>query len=434
MKSLILSLALLSSLISTTSAGQLRKEQASPRRATRRVALVIGNSAYAVGRLRNPTHDARSMAETLRGLGFEVTHLQDLGLAGMKRALREFGGGLKGGGVGLFYYAGHGVQVKGENYLIPVDAAPQSAQEVEYEALSADLVLAQLAVNSSGTNIVILDACRNNPFARGFRSADEGLAAVSAPGGTLVAFATAPGAVASDGPGSSNGVYTQELLRFMRVPGLSVEEVFKRVRVAVRERTQGKQTPWEESSLTGDFYFTPPLASGGGGSKAAPAPATPHAGDGAFEGASVDINVGDLSSSIRLVSHRGEPALAFPVSHIHGGLFQKKGCHGLLYVTRARIIYETEEKKHSFDRPRADVTEAKAANFSTFTADTLGQHISIKYGGETKRFVYYCQNRTGIKGGACGFNIPTADYLFNLTSTDFDAALKKFREFVHAKG
>lgn len=424
MKSLILLLALLSSLTPTASAGQRRKEQASPRQPARRVALVIGNSAYAVGRLRNPTHDARAMAEALRELGFDVTHLQDLGMARMKRALREFGGELKGGGVGLFYYAGHGVQIKGENYLIPVDAAPESAEEVEYETVSAGLVLAQLAGNAGGTNIVILDACRNNPFARGIRSANKGLAEVSVPVGTLVAFATAPGAVASDGPDSSNGVYTQELLRFMRVPGLSIEEVFKRVRVAVRERTQGRQTPWEESSLTADFYFTPPEASGSGGTPAgagAPAPAA-------------DMDFGGVSSSIRLASHKGEPALIFPVSHIHGGLFQRKGCDGLLYVTRTRIIYEDEKKKHSFDRPRAGVTEAKAANYSTFTADTLGQHISIRYGGETKRFVYYCKSRTGPGGGACGFTATTADYLFNLASTDFDAALRKFREFVRTKG
>lgn len=420
MKSLILSLALLSCLTPTASAGRLRKEQASLRRPTRRVALVIGNSAYAVGRLRNPTHDARAMSDALLELGFEVTHLQDLDLAGMKRALRQFGSGLKGGGVGLFYYAGHGVQVKGENYLIPIDAAPESAEEVEYEAVSAGLVLAQLAGNGGGTNIVILDACRNNPFARGLRSADEGLAAVRAPGGTLVAFATAPGSVASDGPDSSNGVYTQELLRFMRVPGLSVEEVFKRVRVAVREKTQGRQTPWEESSLTGDFYFTPPEASGPGGANAAPA--------------SGGINFGDASSSIRLVNQKGEPALAFPVSHIHGRLFQKEGCHGLLYATRTRIIYEAEEKKHSFDLPRAGVTEARAANISTFTADTLGQHISIKYGGETRRFVYYCKSGTGAGGAAaCDFTTSAADYLFNLTSTDFDAALKKLHELVRTK-
>ncbi|HEY1403280.1 MAG TPA: caspase family protein, partial [Pyrinomonadaceae bacterium] len=235
----------------------------------------------------------------------------------------------------------------------------------------------------------------------------------------LVAFATAPGSVASDGPDSTNGVYTRELLRFMRVPGLSVEEVFKSVRAAVLKRTQGRQTPWEESSLTGDFYFTPTESSGVGVSNAAPA--------------SGEINSGDASTSIRLVDHRGEPAFAFPVSHIHGTLFQKEGCHGLLYVTRTRIIYEAEENKHSFDRPRASVKEAKAANSSTFTADTLGQHISIKYGGDTKRFVYYCKNGMGAGADACGFTRPAADYLFNLTSTDFDAALKKLHELVRTK-
>jgi uncharacterized caspase-like protein len=220
-----------------------------------RVALVIGNGAYTVGPLKTPVNDARGVTQTLRNLGFEVTHKENLTQNSMKRAIREFGAKLRQGGVGLFYYAGHGVRVGDDNYLIPVDATPTSEEEVEYDAVNAGLVLAQMEAARNGLNIVILDACRNNPFARTFRAASNGLVRVNAPNGTLIAYATAPGSIVSDGDNASNGVYTEELLKFMRVPGLSVEEVFKRVRLAVRQRTRDKQVPWEDSSLTGDFYF-----------------------------------------------------------------------------------------------------------------------------------------------------------------------------------
>jgi hypothetical protein len=219
-----------------------------------RVALVIGNGAYASSPLKNPVNDARSMAQALRELGFDVISQENLSLNDMKRAIRAFGEKARSSSVRLFYYAGHGMQVNGENYLIPVDATFKNEYEVEYEAVNAGFVLAQLDETSKSLNIVILDACRNNPFARSFRSLTQGLAAINAPSGTLIAYATAPGSVASDG-NAGNGLYTQELLRSMRTPGVGVEELFKQVRISVREKTQGKQTPWESSSLTGEFYF-----------------------------------------------------------------------------------------------------------------------------------------------------------------------------------
>jgi len=219
-----------------------------------RVALVIGNSAYATSPLKNPVNDARGVTKALQGLGFEVIYKENLGQNDMKRAVRAFGEKIRSGGIGLFYYAGHGVQVNGVNYLVPVDAKIESEEEVEYECVDAGFVLAQLDSAKNRLNIVILDACRNNPFARSFRSASRGLAQMDAPSGTLIAYATAPGSVASDGTGE-NGLYTQELLKSMQTPGVGIEEVFKRVRISVRGLTQGKQTPWESSSLTGDFYF-----------------------------------------------------------------------------------------------------------------------------------------------------------------------------------
>jgi Flp pilus assembly protein TadD len=220
-----------------------------------RTALVIGNGAYKDSPLVNPTNDARDFAQALARFGFTVIHKENLSQTEMKIAIREFGEKLQQGGVGLFYYAGHGMQVEGRNYLIPLDASITHETEVESVAVDLGLVLAQMGRAKNRLNIVILDACRNNPFAQKFRSTTGGLASIDAPSGTLIAYATAPGRVAMDGEGK-NGIYTRELLKALRSPGLKIEEVFKQVRIAVRDRTAEKQVPWESSSLVGDFYFS----------------------------------------------------------------------------------------------------------------------------------------------------------------------------------
>ena len=219
----------------------------------------MGNANYRDAPLSNPVNDARAMAQALREAGFTVMLHTDLDHRGMTQAVRDFGTQLRQGGVGLFYFAGHGIQIRGRNYLIPVGADIQREDEVAYAALDAQAVLDKMESAGNGTNLMILDACRNNPFARSFRSQITGLAQMEAPVGTLVAFATAPGTVASDGQGS-NGLYTQNLLSAMRKPGLKVEDVFKQVRVAVRRDSAGKQVPWESTSLEGDLYFTAPTA------------------------------------------------------------------------------------------------------------------------------------------------------------------------------
>lgn len=221
----------------------------------KRIALVIGNGAYTnAPPLKNPPNDARDMAATLKTLGFDVTSGINANQRDMKRLIREFGQKLKAGESGLFYYAGHGVQSKGRNYLIPVEADIQSEVEVEDAGVDVNLVLGYMDDAQNSLNIVILDACRNNPFGRSFRSVSNGLAQVDAPTGTLIAYATAPGRVASDGTGQ-NGLYTTELLKQMRVPGLSATEMFMRVRAEVMRQTGNKQVPWESSSLVGNFYF-----------------------------------------------------------------------------------------------------------------------------------------------------------------------------------
>lgn len=226
-------------------------------KAEQRVALVIGNGAYETTPLRNPPNDAQAMGALLRAQGFDVVEKVNLDQKEMKKDIQAFGQRLLKGGVGLFYYAGHGIQVNGRNYLIPIGAHIEHEKQVEYEAVDVGMVLAEMDHARNRLNIVILDACRDNPFARSFRSSAQGLASINAPSGTLVAYATAPGSVANDGPGA-NGLYTGELVKAMDAQGLKVEDIFKQVRSAVKEATQGQQVPWESSSLEGDFYFVPP--------------------------------------------------------------------------------------------------------------------------------------------------------------------------------
>lgn len=225
----------------------------------KRIALVIGNGGYEkVASLKNPVNDARDVSAALRDLGFEVISGTDQTLPQMRKLLREFGTKLKQeGGVGLFYYAGHGVQVKGRNFLIPVDADIEFEVETEDYALDINSVLRFMSEAGNGFNIVILDACRNNPFARSWNRdlGTGGLAQISAPNGTFIAYATAPDMTASDGT-DKNGLYTEELLKYIKQTGLKIEEVFKEVTKSVDRKSSGRQTPWVSSSLRGDFYFT----------------------------------------------------------------------------------------------------------------------------------------------------------------------------------
>ncbi|CAK0764705.1 hypothetical protein CCP3SC1_430016 [Gammaproteobacteria bacterium] len=222
----------------------------------KRVALVIGNAAYTSGPLHNAANDATDIAATLRELGFRVREQINVGQPKMEEAVRGFADDLRGATVGLFYFSGHGVQIEGRNYLIPVGAHIEAEDEIRYKALDAGFVLDKMEHAGSKINLVILDACRDNPYARSFRStAGAGLAGVEAPAGSLVAYSTAPGKVAGDGTGH-NGTYTKHLLTAMREPGLPAEMMFKRVREAVMKETQNKQVPWESSALIGnDFYF-----------------------------------------------------------------------------------------------------------------------------------------------------------------------------------
>jgi len=225
--------------------------------AGKRFALIIGNSNYESVPLKNPVNDARAMADALAECGFEVTMLENANKRKMEEAIRAFGAKLNPQSAGLFYFAGHGLQVNGTNYLVPLSARIEKESDIEFETVDAGRVLAEFANARAALSIVILDACRDNPFAASTRSLTRGLAVVKLPrdaSGTLVAYATSPGNVARDGKGQ-NGLYTEELLRHMRTPGLKLEDVFKLTRINVKERSKGEQVPWENSSIDGDFFF-----------------------------------------------------------------------------------------------------------------------------------------------------------------------------------
>ena len=220
-----------------------------------RLALVIGNSAYADVPLKNPVNDARAMEQKLTSLGFKVQKLENLKRQQIGRTVTAFASSIKPGDEVVVFYAGHGVQVKGVNYLPAVDADIQSEEDVPLNSLNLNTLMERLDEAKAGLKLFFLDACRNNPYARSFRSGDRGLARVSAaPSGTLIHFATRPGSVAADGSGA-NGLYTSLLLRHIDTPNTPVETMLKRVAAAVEAESKGQQEPWTEGSIRGEFFF-----------------------------------------------------------------------------------------------------------------------------------------------------------------------------------
>lgn len=227
-----------------------------------RVAMVIGNESYARLPLRNPINDARAVASALRAVGFTVMLRENAGYSVMVDAMRDFLDRSNNAEVRLVYFAGHGAQYDGKNYLIPVDATLQNDKDLTTRAANATELAAKLAQNKSGVNIMILDACREAPYPLvatrnplRVRAVQPGLAGANAPQGTLIAFSTGPGGIALDGPAGTYSAYTRHLVAHLAEPGLPVEQLFKRIRIGVARDTQQKQIPWETSSLMGDFCF-----------------------------------------------------------------------------------------------------------------------------------------------------------------------------------
>jgi hypothetical protein len=224
----------------------------------KRLALIIGNSNYQSGNiLENPVNDARAISVALQKLGFEVMNYLDADQRTMKKAMDEFGLKLREYNVGLFYFAGHALQLNGINYMIPVDASLKIAQDVDYDCIDVGRLVGKMEDAGSLTNIIILDACRDNPFERSWKgkgTGGAGLASMNAPAGSIIAYATSPGTTASDGTGK-NGLYTEAFLQHINTPGLPIEEFFKKVRVSVETKSNKKQIPWESTSLKRSFYF-----------------------------------------------------------------------------------------------------------------------------------------------------------------------------------
>lgn len=317
--------------------------------AERRHALVIGNANYHNQPLRNPVNDARAMSAALTARGFEVMLVENATRRSMQNAIIEFGERLANGGAAVFYYAGHGLQVRGTNYLVPTDVNIRSEASVRFEAINLKAVLEEMSLpRPQRTNIVILDACRNTPFASRHGEAAAGLALVDAPTDFLIAYATAPGRVAIDGD-ADHGLYTSEIIKAMALPDLDVEDMFKRVRTAVSQRSGQKQVPWEASSLVRDFSFQRPeprLEAESGAVASLPPNAT-HGGP--KDDARIDMAEAHFWDSVRH-SNFAEDYLAY-LEAFPGGTFAP------LAQVRA-VRYEREAKRKTESGPEVAYIQA----------------------------------------------------------------------------
>jgi uncharacterized caspase-like protein len=231
-----------------------------------RVALVIGNGAYGKAPLKNPVADATAVADELRKLGFDVALLKDAPWQQMNKEVLAFAERAAASDVRVVYYAGHGAQIRGRNYLVPVDVQVDGEDDLQRKSVDLSELTDRLSRQTKAVNVVIVDACRNNPASNVALDADgrrlkmrgaqtPGLAPMRAPAGTLIAYSTAPGQVADDRAGGKNSLYTKHLLNHLPAPGITLEQLFKRVRIGVLEESQMKQQPWDESNLTVDFCF-----------------------------------------------------------------------------------------------------------------------------------------------------------------------------------
>jgi branched-chain amino acid transport system substrate-binding protein len=272
-----------------------------------RLALVIGNRDYTVGALKNPINDASAMAEALASLGFQVTSVRNLKRDDIGRTLENFASRIRPGDDVVVFYAGHGMQVKGVNYLPAVDANIRVESDVALNSLNLNQLLDRLDEAKAGVRLLLIDACRDNPYSRGFRSGSRGLARQEgAPSGTLMHFATRPGGVAADGTGT-NGLYTGQLLKHLRTPGLAVESMLKRVAAGVRQESGGDQQPWTEGALDGEFYFvSAPAGAAGQVASVRPEPAPVVPSVAAPAPSELLVRIGHVGPKSGAIGHLGE--------------------------------------------------------------------------------------------------------------------------------
>jgi hypothetical protein len=357
----------------------------------RRTALVIGNSTYNSGPLKNPVNDAVDMAAALKRTGFTVTLKKDANLQEMVEAIEDFGNSLKRGGVGLFYYAGHGVQVSGINYLLPISARINKESDVRFQAVDAGRILAEMENANNSLNIVLLDACRDNPFGRTFRNASRGLAIVThAPTGTFISYSTGAGQVARDGTGK-NSPYTSAVLQYMQEPGVPITDVFIKVRQKLRKETG--QVPWELSSLEGKFYFRP--------SAVTETATTASSVDYAAEQRKIDEEKDRLRKEKELIEQQENLA------------------------EERRRLEEKKKQVATFKRPSASVANEikRDGRFIAYDNGTvLDTRTNLMWAAKDNRSNInwadaknYCENYRG--GGYTDWRIPTQDELAGLYDT-----------------
>jgi len=335
--------------------------------AEKRIALVIGNADYQDAPLSNPVNDALDISAALKKTGFEVEHHTNVNRKQMREAIRSFGDKLRQADVGLFYFAGHGIQIKGRNYLIPLAVDVQSADEVQDESIDTGAILRKMESAGNAVNIVILDACRNNPFARSFRSLDRGLARMDGPVGSFIAYATAPGSVAADGSGR-NGVFTEHLLEALHQPGLTIEQTFKHVRNGVKNETAGQQIPWESSSLMGEFVFLPTqketqrLAT----QQPPPPPAPPLS----YKYLQVIANT---------------PNASVTVNNVNRGLTNKQGALNISNLTADEVEVVIQAKGYATQRQRIKLKDGQWEQLHiTLQAETTEQPLAPKIADNQK--------------------------------------------------
>jgi hypothetical protein len=233
---------------------RVNEQISAPPQSGARLALVIGNSSYQASPLKNPLNDATDVANFLRSAGFEVIEQHDADLGSFRSLADKFVEQVQRYDVALFFYSGHGIEINGQNYLLPVDADIKKEEEIPRQAINATDLLKKIEMKRKGINIFIVDACRNTPIFSSYRSLSRGLGRMDAGSGSLIAFSTAPGQVASDGNGR-NSPYTSMFLEEVRKPGKTIEEILKSTSRLVSQRSSGRQIPWYNSSLTEDFYF-----------------------------------------------------------------------------------------------------------------------------------------------------------------------------------
>ena len=367
----------------------------------RRTALVIGNSSYSSGPLKNPVNDASDMAATLKKVGFSVTLKKNADYREMIESIEEFGNTLKRGGVGLFYYAGHGVQVNNVNYLLPVNTQINKESDVRFQAVDAGRVLAEMENANNGLNIVILDACRDNPFGKSFRSSVRGLAIVAhAPTGTFISYSTGAGQVARDGV-ERNSPYTKALLENIAKPGLTINKVFINVRSRVLKSTG--QVPWELSSLVGDFYFIPPKGTTAS-IRDETIPPTQTASTLEEEKQKLEAERQRLEQEKAALAQQKELAMSRPPAS-RGNVIRRDGHfiaydNGTVLDTRTSLMWAAKDNGYNITWPDAQryCENYRGGGYTDWRMPTQDELLTVYDLDKTNQYNYHVTNLIGISG------------------------------------